>query len=118
LSGPLSPIRYRSLATTFGGMSHTVQRVVGVLVFLVVGVLSLPVVAYVFDGQGSENWIVPVQLLLMAAVGAGVTVALPALARDGATTQRRALLGVVWGLLAAVAAVALFFLLLSGFRGA
>ena len=85
---------------------------------LVLGVLSLPAAAYVLDAPGTENWIVPVQLVVMAAVGAAVTLALPGLAREGATTGRRALTGAWWGLLAAAVGVVVFWLLLSGFGGA
>ena len=98
-------------------MTATVQRVVGVLVLLVAGMLSLPLAAYFLDDRGTENWIVPVQLLVMAAIGAAVAVALPGLARVGAPTVRRALTGVWWGLLAAFVGVLGFWLLLSGFRG-
>jgi hypothetical protein len=95
-----------------------VQRVVGVLVLLAAGMLSLPVAASVADGRGTKNWIVPLQLLVMAVIGAGVTVALPALARAGAPTARRALTGAWWGLLAALVGVLTFWLLLTGSRGA
>ena len=99
-------------------MSPTVQRIVGAVVLLVAGILSLPVAAYFLDGQATENWIVPVQLLAMALIGAAVTAALPALARAGAPASRRALTGVCWGLLAAFVGVLAFWLLLNGFRGA
>ena len=99
-------------------MSRSAQRVVGIVVLLVLGVLSLPAVASVLDGQGTENWIVPVQLVAMAAIGAAVTIALPGLAREGATTGRRAMTGAWWGLLAAAVGVVVFWLLLSGFGGA
>jgi hypothetical protein len=99
-------------------MSPTLQRVVGVLVLLVAGMLSLPLAASVLHGQGTENWIVPVQLLVVAAIGAAVTVALPALARAGAPTGRRALTGACWGVVAAFVGVLVFWLLLSGLRGA
>ena len=99
-------------------MSPTLQRVVGALALLVAGMLSLPLAAFVLDDRGTENWILPVQLLVMAAIGAGATVALPALARGGASPARRALTGAGWGLLAALVGVLVFWLLLSGFRGA
>ena len=99
-------------------MNPTVQRVVGIVVLLVAGMLSLPVAAYFLDDRSTENWIVPVQLLLMVVTGAAVTVALPALARAGAEPPRRALTGIWWGLLAAFAGVAVFWLLLNGFGGA
>ena len=99
-------------------MTRAAQRVVGIVVLLVLGVLSLPATAFVLDDQGTENWIVPVQLLGMAAVGATVTAALPGLAREGAPASRRALTGVWWGLLAALVGVIVFWLLISGLRGA
>ena len=99
-------------------MSRSAQRVVGTLVLLVLGVLSLPATAFVLDGEGTENWIVPVQLLGMAAVGAAVTVALPGLAREGASDGRRAMTGAWWGLLAAFVGVVVSWLLLNGFSGA
>ena len=99
-------------------MSRTVQRVVGGLVLLVAGMLTLPLAASFLDGQGTENYIVPAQLLLMALVGAGVTVALPALAGEHATTGRRALTGVWWGMLAAFVGVLAYWLLISGLGGA
>ena len=99
-------------------MSPTVQRAVGVVVLLVTGMMSLPVSAALLDSKGTENWIVPVQLLVMAAIGAGLAVALPALAREGAPTGRRAMTGMWWGLLAAFAGVLVFWLLLNGLGGA
>jgi hypothetical protein len=99
-------------------MSRSAQRVVGIVVLVVLGMLSLPVSAYALDDPGTENWIVPVQLLAMAAVGAAVTVGLPGMAREGASTGRRALTGAWWGLLAAFAGVVVFWFLLNGFRGA
>ena len=99
-------------------MTRAAQRVVGIVVLLVLGILSLPAAASVLDGQGTENWIVPVELVAMAAIGAAVTIALPGLAREGATTGRRAMTGAWWGLLAAAVGVVVFWLLLSGFGGA
>jgi hypothetical protein len=99
-------------------MGTTVQRVVGALVLLVCGMLSLPLSAALLDGEGTENWIVPAQLVVMAGVGAGLAVALPALARAGVPTERRALTGVWWGLLAAFVGVLVSWLLVSGLRGA
>ena len=99
-------------------MTRAAQRVVGIVVLLVLGVLSLPAVAFVIDGEGAENWIIVVDLLAMAAVGAAVTIALPGLAREGATTGRRAMTGAWWGLLAAAVGVVVFWLLLSGVGGA
>lgn len=99
-------------------MSRSAQRLVGIVVLAVLGMLSLPVSAYLLDDPGTENWIVPVQLLAMAALGAAVTVGLPGMAREGASTGRRAVTGAWWGLLAAFAGVIVFWFLLNGFRGA
>ena len=99
-------------------MSPTRQRVVGAAILLVTGILSLPVAAFFFDREGTENWIAPVQIALMAAIGAAVTVAFPAMWRAGASTGRRAFTGIWWGLLAAFVGVMFFFLLISGFDGA
>lgn len=99
-------------------VTPTAQRVVGVVVLFVTGLLSLPVAAFLFDSQGSENWIIPIQLGTMAATGAVVTIALPALAREGASTGRRARTGIWWGLLAALVGVLVFWFALNGIRGA
>lgn len=99
-------------------MSRAVQRVVGVSALLVAGVLSLPLAAYFLDDDRTENWIIPIQLLVMAGVGAGVTSALPALVPADATTARRVLTGAGLGLLAALVGVLVFWLLISGFDGA
>lgn len=99
-------------------MGPTLQRVVAVMLLLTAGILSLPLTAAVVDGPGMENWILPVQLVVMAAIGAAVTIALPAMARAGAPTRTRALTGLGWGLLAALVGVLVFWLLLNGFRGA
>lgn len=100
-------------------MSPHAQRVVGALVLLLAGVLSLPLAAALLDfSRRTENFIVPAQLLVMATIGAGVTVAVPALAREGASTRRRALTGAWWGLLAAFLGVLVFWLAISGLRGA
>ena len=96
----------------------TGQRVAAIVVLVVLGVLSLPVVAAVLDGEGTENWIIPVQLLLMAAVGALVGRLVPALAGPDATRGRAVLVGVVVGLAAAALGLVIFFLLLSGLDGA
>ena len=98
--------------------SVTGQRWSAVLILLVLGVLSLPVTAYFFDGEGSENWIVPAAVVLMAVLGAVVGSMLPGLAGAGATQQRGALVGAAVGVAMLVLGIVVFFLLLSGFDGA
>jgi hypothetical protein len=96
-----------------------VPRPLAYVVLLVAGILSLPVAAAFFDGEGSENWILPVQLGGMAVVGALVGLATPGLAGgDGRSTRRRLAVGALAGLAAALIGVVLFFLLLNGFDGA
>lgn len=99
-------------------MSTSSQRIIALLVLLVAGVLSLPVVAYFFDGQDTENWIIPIELVAMALIGAVVGRVLPGLAGASATPGRAMLVGAVTGVVAAFVGVALFFLLISGFDGA
>jgi hypothetical protein len=54
----------------------------------------------------------------MAAIGAALAIALPALAREGAGTGRRARTGIWWGLLAALVGVLIAWFALNGLRGA
>jgi len=99
-------------------MSRSADRLLGFAVLLVLGMLSLPASAYVLDDPGTENWIVPVQLLAMAALGAAVTVGLPGMAREGAGTGRRALTGAWWGLAFALAGVLVAWVAINGWSGA
>lgn len=99
-------------------MGSTPQRAVALVVLLAAGILSLPLAAAVLDSSRTENWIILAHLLVMAAIGAAITVALPAIARAGAPTGTRALTGVGWGMLAAFAGMLVFWLLLNGLRGA
>ena len=99
-------------------MSSGAQRVLALVLLLVAGVLSLPVVAYFFEGQGTENWIVPLTLLVMAGLGAVVGRLLPGLAGAGATPRRAVVVGALTGVLMVIVGVVIFFLLLSGFDGA
>ena len=102
-------------------MTRSAQRVVGIVVLLVCGMLTLPVVASFADtgdGGNAENWIIPIALLAMAAIGAALAVALPGLAREGASTGRRALAGAWWGLLGLFVGLVVFWFLLNGLGGA
>lgn len=96
----------------------SVQRVVAVAALVLLGMLSLPLVASVLDGASTENWIIPVQLLLMAVVGAVVGRAVPALAGEGSDHRRATLVGALVGVGAAVLGLLVFFLLLNGLDGA
>jgi len=94
------------------------QRWTAVLILLVLGVFSLPVTAFFLDGEGSENWIIPVAVLVMAVLGAIVGSMLPGLAGPGATQQRGAVIGAVVGVVMLVLGLVVFFALLNGFDGA
>jgi hypothetical protein len=91
-------------------------RLLGWSVLVAAGMLSLPLAAYFLDDQGTENWILPVQLGGMAVVGALVGVALPGFISG--STRRRVLLGAAYGVGAAAVGVLIFFVLLNGFSGA
>ncbi|MDR7251283.1 hypothetical protein J2X46_000255 [Nocardioides sp. BE266] len=97
-------------------MTPAAQRVVGIVVLLVLGGLVWPVTAFFFDDH--ENWLIPIGLFAAMAIGAAATIGLPALARAGASTGRRALTGAWWGLLASFAGIAVFWFLLNGLGGA
>lgn len=102
-------------------MTRAAQRVVGIAVLLVLGMLALPLVAYFAntgDAGGDENWIIVVAILVVGATGAALAIALPGLAREGASTGRRALAGVWWGLLGLAVGVIVFWLVLNGLNGA
>lgn len=94
------------------------RRTAALLVLLVLGVISLPLVASVLDGEATENWILPVQLVIMALLGALAGWAVPTLGGAEATRRRGVVVGVLLGLAAAVLGVVFFFLLLSGISGA
>jgi hypothetical protein len=87
-----------------------------VVVLAVVGCVALPLSAFVLDGTDTgENLIVPVQVLVTAAVGA----ALGGLVLDRSQTgRRRAVVGAGVGVLGALVGVTVFFLLLNGLDGA
>ena len=94
------------------------QRLAALVLLLGAGIVSLPLAAAAFDGEGTENWILPAQLGGMAVLGALVGYLLPGLAGDTASTRRAVWTGVVVALVLAVLGVVLFFLLLNGFDGA
>ena len=94
------------------------QRLAALVLLLAAGIVSLPLAALAFDGEDTENFIVPAQLAGMALVGAVVGLLLPGLAGEGAPTRRGVWVGVGVGLLFAVIGVLLFFVLLNGFDGA
>ena len=94
------------------GSNDPTQRVIGLVLLLVLGILSLPVAAAFLDGGSSENLIVPVQLVLMALVGAGVGYLLPGVAGADASKQRGAGFGALIGVATALIGLALFSLLL------
>ena len=88
------------------------------MLLLAAGIVSLPLAAVAFDGEGTENFILPAQLGGMAVLGAVVGYLLPGLAGDAASKRRSVWVGVGVALLLAVLGVVFFFLLLNGFDGA
>ena len=91
-------------------------KVLGWVLLLVAGVVCLPLAAAFLDDQGSENWILPVDLALVALFGGVLGAALPGFVAG--STRRRVVVGAAYGLAAAAVGVLVFFLLLSGFDGA
>ena len=92
------------------------SKLLGWVLLLAAGILSLPLAASLLDDQGSENWILPAQLGVVAVLGAVVGVALPGFV--GGSTRRRLAVGAAYGVGAGLVGVAVFFLLLSGLDGA
>ncbi|MDQ3973562.1 MAG: hypothetical protein M3276_04375 [Actinomycetota bacterium] len=81
-----------------------------------VAALLLPVSAYAVEAlsERAENWILVVQFVLMALVGAVVGVLLRGLGPAAASPARRAAVWAAVGLLAAALADGLWWLLLAG----
>jgi hypothetical protein len=94
------------------------QRLAALVLLLAAGILSLPLAALAFDGEGTENLILPAQLGGMAVVGGVVGFLMPGLGGATSSTRRSVWIGVGLGLLFAGLGVLVFFLLLSGFDGA
>ena len=95
-------------ATSVGG-----QRILAVVILLVLGILSLPVSAYFFDGEGTENWIFPVAVALMVVFGALVGSRLPGIAGAEATKRRGALIGAAVGVGMLLLGTLIFFVLIT-----
>ena len=89
-----------------------IQRGVAVVLLLAAGILSLPLVAAFLDGQSTENLIVPIQLAVMAVLGAIIGYLLPGVAGFGSSSARSAMVGAIIGVATALAGVAVFALLL------
>jgi hypothetical protein len=94
------------------------RRIAALLVLLVLGVVTLPLVAWVFDGEGNENWILPVHLLLMAGLGVVAGRLVPGLAGGDASRRRVVVVGALIGVGCAVLGLVVFFILLNGVGGA
>lgn len=89
------------------------QRIIALVLLVVVGVLSLPVTAAFLDGDSTEDLVVPVQLVLVALVGAVVGYLLPGLGGPASARGRSAAVGAVVGLAGALLGVVIFVLLLG-----
>ena len=91
-------------------------KVLGWVLLVAAGLVSLPLAAAVLDDQGNENWILPVDVAAVALLGGVLGAVLPGFVAG--TTRRRVVVGAACGVAAAAVGVLVFFLLLSGFRGA
>lgn len=91
-------------------------KVLGWVLLLVAGVVSLPLAASFLDDQGNENWILPVDVAVVALLGGVLGATLPGFVAGA--TRRRVVVGALCGVAAAAVGVLVFFLLLSGFDGA
>ena len=89
------------------------RRAIALVLLLVAGILSLPIVAAFLDGSSTENLLVPVQVAAMAAVGAVVGYLVPGIAGADSSRARTAGLGALVGIATAVVGVAVFYLLLA-----
>ena len=96
------------------GIPTASQRPIALALIVVDGLISLPVAAAVLDGESTDQLIIPMQLVVMAALGALIGAVLPGLAGVGASRARGAGVGAVVGVVAALVSVALFYLLLGG----
>ncbi|MGI8517793.1 MAG: hypothetical protein ACR2ME_05560 [Acidimicrobiia bacterium] len=99
-------------------MNMTGQRAVAFLILLVAGIFSLPGAAFFLDSPGMENWIIPIQLIVHALIGALVGRLLPGMAGADPSANRAMLFGAVTGVVLALLGIVIFFLLLNGFSGA
>lgn len=95
-------------------MGTSAQRAVALGLLVVVGILSLPVAAALVDGADSEGLIVPVQLAVLALLGAVVGWWLPGIAGSGSAPARGAVVGALVGVAVGLVGVVLFLLLLGG----
>lgn len=93
--------------------TSTSQRIIAVVVLVLVGALSLPVTAAFLDEGSTEDLIIPVQLALVALIGAVVGYLLPGLGGPDSARGRSAGIGAVLGLVVALVGVAVFALLLG-----
>ena len=76
----------------------TAQRFFAVVVLAVTGFFTLPLAAWLLDGSAStQDLILPVHLIVMACIGAGLAWRFPALARPDDVTRTRLLMGAAWG---------------------
>lgn len=97
--------------------SNTLYRRIYIVVLLVLlGLISLPLVAAVLDVV-NENLIAPVHVALMLLAGIVLWIKVPGLS-SSTNTSRKIAMGAAVGFLASVIAYVVFFLLLNGLGGA
>jgi hypothetical protein len=87
---------------------------VALALITIAGLVSIPVVAAFLDGPSTDDLIVPLAVVIMAALGAGVGYLVPGVGGPGSSTSRSVGSAALVGVAAALLSAALFFLLLSG----
>lgn len=94
--------------------SSAIPRPLALLLLVVCGLLSLPAVAALLDGESTDELIVPVQIAVMTVLGAVVGYLAPALGGAGSSRMRSVGVGVVVAVVAALVGGVVLFVLLGG----
>ncbi|WP_313408618.1 hypothetical protein [Aeromicrobium sp.] len=93
------------------------RRVAIGALLVIVAIGLFPTTAAVLD-ESNEDWILPVFVAVMVALGALLWVLVPAVAGERSRIAHRVAVGGAAGLAAAVAAIIVFYALLNGYSGA
>lgn len=93
------------------------RRVAIAVVLLMLGVGLFPATAALLD-ESSEGWILPLFVLVMVVIGALMWAYVPLFVGETRHIAHRAAVGAGAGLVAAAAALAVYWALLNGYSGA